>query len=155
MITISTLPQIVQVKRGFARNFLIPQGKAVYGTTWENIDRYATNKAEVIRKRAEEQARDLSLGELSQNRNRAFRMMCAKAGVDLTPRSFNNGNSTGGGEGGEVGGGGEDGSASGLGAAAAAKGSAANTASAKTGGSKAVNSEFDLSQNKMLNWVGE
>ena len=32
---------IIEVKRGFARNNLVPNGKAVYGTTWENIDAYA------------------------------------------------------------------------------------------------------------------
>ena len=32
---------IVDVKRGYARNHLIPRGDAVYGTTWENIDEYA------------------------------------------------------------------------------------------------------------------
>ncbi|CAD7950779.1 unnamed protein product [Amoebophrya sp. A25] len=33
--------QIVNVRRGFARNLLVPSGVAVYGTMWENIDRYA------------------------------------------------------------------------------------------------------------------
>ena len=32
---------IVEVKRGYARNVLVPKGDAVYGTTWENIDEYA------------------------------------------------------------------------------------------------------------------
>lgn len=33
--------EIVEVKRGFARNKLIPEGLAVYGTLWENIDAFA------------------------------------------------------------------------------------------------------------------
>jgi len=33
--------QIVNTKRGFARNSLIPQGLAAYATVWENVDRYA------------------------------------------------------------------------------------------------------------------
>lgn len=32
---------IVEVKRGYARNCLVPNGDAVYGTVWENIDAYA------------------------------------------------------------------------------------------------------------------
>jgi large subunit ribosomal protein L9 len=32
---------IVDVKRGHARNCLVPSGQAVYGTIWENIDEYA------------------------------------------------------------------------------------------------------------------
>jgi large subunit ribosomal protein L9 len=32
---------IIEVKRGFARNVLVPNGDAVYGTLWENIDTYA------------------------------------------------------------------------------------------------------------------
>lgn len=34
-------PQIVNVKRGYARTLLVPSGVAVYGTLWENIDRFA------------------------------------------------------------------------------------------------------------------
>eukprot|EP00392_Amoebophrya_sp_AT5.2_P008438 g8459.t1 len=34
-------PQIVHVRRGYARSLLVPSGVAVYGTLWENIDRYA------------------------------------------------------------------------------------------------------------------
>merc|ERR1711933_391927 len=34
--------QIVQVRRGFARRVLVPSGVAVYGTLWENIDRFAS-----------------------------------------------------------------------------------------------------------------
>ena len=33
--------EIVEVKRGFARNKLVPEGLAVYGTLWENIDAFA------------------------------------------------------------------------------------------------------------------
>lgn len=33
--------EIRHVKRGFARNVLIPEGAAVYGTVWENIDSFA------------------------------------------------------------------------------------------------------------------
>ena len=32
---------IVEVKRGFARNVLVPNGDAVYGTLWENVDSFA------------------------------------------------------------------------------------------------------------------
>jgi len=35
---------IVEVKRGFARNVLVPNGDAVYGTLWENIDAFADPK---------------------------------------------------------------------------------------------------------------
>lgn len=33
--------EIVEVKRGFARNVLVPKGDAVYGTIWQNIDAFA------------------------------------------------------------------------------------------------------------------
>jgi len=33
--------EIIQVKRGFARNVLVPEGSAIYGTLWENIDTFA------------------------------------------------------------------------------------------------------------------
>ncbi|CAD7974572.1 unnamed protein product [Amoebophrya sp. A120] len=33
--------QIVHVRRGYARNLLVPSGVAVYGALWENVDRYA------------------------------------------------------------------------------------------------------------------
>jgi len=33
--------EIVDVKRGFARNVLVPKGDAVYGTVWQNIDEFA------------------------------------------------------------------------------------------------------------------
>ena len=33
--------EILNVKRGFARNVLVPEGSAVYGTLWENIDAFA------------------------------------------------------------------------------------------------------------------
>ena len=39
---------IVNVKRGYARNVLVPGGSAVFGTLWENIDAYAD--PEVTRK---------------------------------------------------------------------------------------------------------
>lgn len=32
---------VVSVKRGYARNVLIPNGDAVYGTVWENIDAFS------------------------------------------------------------------------------------------------------------------
>lgn len=35
---------ILEVKRGFARNVLVPKGLAVYGTVWENVDAYADPK---------------------------------------------------------------------------------------------------------------
>ena len=39
---------IVTVKRGYARNILVPSGIAVYGTLWENIDAFAD--ADVVKK---------------------------------------------------------------------------------------------------------
>ena len=40
-LLLSCTPQIVSVKRGRARTVLVPTGVAVYGTLWENIDRFA------------------------------------------------------------------------------------------------------------------
>lgn len=36
--------EICEVRRGFARNFLVPEGFAVYGTTWENVDSFADQR---------------------------------------------------------------------------------------------------------------
>lgn len=41
---IGQVGSIVHVLRGYARTCLVPQGLAVYGTTWENIDAFASNK---------------------------------------------------------------------------------------------------------------
>ena len=46
---------IVDVKRGFARNVLVPKGDAVYGTLWENVDAFAD--PDVAKKQQVEQAR--------------------------------------------------------------------------------------------------
>ena len=49
---------IVHVKRGYARNFLVPNGDAVFGTLWENIDEFAD--PEVAKKQqVEEQTRSV------------------------------------------------------------------------------------------------
>ena len=45
---------IVEVKRGYARNVLVPRGDAVYGTLWENIDAFAD--PEVSKKQQVEKA---------------------------------------------------------------------------------------------------
>jgi large subunit ribosomal protein L9 len=49
---------IVEVKRGYARNNLVPRGDAVYGTIWENIDEYAD--PEVVTRRKVELAKQMS-----------------------------------------------------------------------------------------------
>lgn len=41
---VGTKGQIVTVRRGWARSVLVPSGAAVYGTLWENIDRFADPK---------------------------------------------------------------------------------------------------------------
>lgn len=46
---------IQEVKRGYARNFLVPNGDAVYGTVWENIDEFAD--PDVARNQQVEQAK--------------------------------------------------------------------------------------------------
>ena len=54
--TISTLGQegdVVTVKSGFGRNYLLPQGKAVLATK-ENLEILEQNKAEIEARRAEE-----------------------------------------------------------------------------------------------------
>lgn len=49
---LGTLGDKVNVKAGYARNFLIPQGKAVFATK-ENLAEFALRKAELERKAAE------------------------------------------------------------------------------------------------------
>lgn len=51
---LGTKGSIVEVRRGYARNVLIPQGSAVYGTLWENIDAYAD--PDVIRRKSMEES---------------------------------------------------------------------------------------------------
>jgi large subunit ribosomal protein L9 len=50
--------EIVEVKRGFARNSLVPRGDAVYGTLWQNIDHFAD--PELLRRKKVDQGEQRS-----------------------------------------------------------------------------------------------
>jgi len=56
----------VQVKAGFARNFLIPKGKAVVATA-ANIAYFASRKAELLKKANDQLAIDQARAEKIQN----------------------------------------------------------------------------------------
>ena len=49
---LGTLGEEVKVKSGYARNFLVPQGKAVYATK-ENIAKFEQRRAELEKRSAE------------------------------------------------------------------------------------------------------
>jgi len=53
MKKIGNVGQVVEVKPGYARNFLIPKGKAVFASK-ENIRKHELNKREVEKKSLEE-----------------------------------------------------------------------------------------------------
>lgn len=57
---------VIQVKPGFARNFLIPKG-IVYPATAENLKRYDNEKAQMNMKKIQEQKKSEELAKVLEN----------------------------------------------------------------------------------------
>lgn len=75
---LGTLGDVVKVKDGYARNFLIPQGKAKRATT-ANLAEFEARRAELERLQAEKLAAAQAVGE---KMNGLMVQITRKAGVD-------------------------------------------------------------------------
>lgn len=79
MRSLGALGEKVKVKAGFARNFLIPQGKAVYANK-ENIAKFEERRAELEKKAAEKHA--IAIERLKQITDLGSITIKAKAGEE-------------------------------------------------------------------------
>jgi ribosomal protein L9 len=85
VLGIGSSGDIVHVKRGLARNNLVASGLAVYGTRWDNIDRFAAIKSvdEDVANRGNSMSLDRSpmdwIGKIELNFTRDTHVIAAKA----------------------------------------------------------------------------
>ena len=78
VINLGNLGDVVKVKDGYARNFLIPQGKATRATQ-ANLAEFETRRAELERNQADKLAASQALAEKMQG---LMVQITRKAGVD-------------------------------------------------------------------------